>query len=410
MSGVFCANLWLIASLVVLGGILGVLANMYLARNYSRYTASGLVQIAEKAVGRVTDQGGKDYVLDMSTLSVEQRSQAAYLRTDALLNAVLTRPAVRDTTWFILFIHSGPGGNDVEDIHAAMVDLADKLSVQPLLESKYIEVEFSYSVPADCATIVRELVEQGLDDQGATKSSALRIRTQDLNLAKSTLTLKSNRLKDDIAKLQLDLNKEGVNTMQGMVGALPQEMSGLSQQQSEDQRLYNLANSKLQQFQAQLERGEDPAEIEKELHQDQQIQMLHLKVDDAEQGMTELGSVGPNSPRAQQYQQQVVMLEKQLADAEAERRVALRAELKSQLEQEKDAAESGLQAVAHKISELKDAQGELDFKLFQFFQSKEDQEATDVQLQNIQKQIDNIENETHDKDLAGVASAVAKHS
>ena len=235
--------------------------------------------------------------------------------------------------------------------------------------------------------------------------AALRIRTQDLNLAKSTLTLKSNRLKDDIAKLQLDLNKEGVNTMQGMVGALPQEMSGLSQQQSEDQRLYNLANSKLQQFQAQLERGEDPAEIEKELHQDQRIQMLHLKVDDAEQGMTELGSVGPNSPRAQQYQQQVVMLEKQLADAEAERRVALRAELKSQLEQEKDAAESGLQAVAQKISELKDAQGELDYKLFQFFQSKQDQEATDVQLQNIQKQIDNIENETHDKDLAGVSWA-----
>ncbi len=95
-----------------------------------------------------------------------------------------------------------------------------------------------------------------------------------------------------------------------------------------------------------------------------------------------------------------------LADAEAERRVALRAlELKSQLEQEKDAAESGLQAVAQKISELKDAQGELDYKLFQFFQSKQDQEATDVQLQNIQKQIDNIENETHDKDLAGVSWA-----
>ncbi len=205
------ANLWLIALLVVLGGILGVLANMYLARNYSRYTASGLVQITEKAIGRVTDPNGKDYVLDMSTLSVEQRSQAAYLKTDALLNAVLTRPAVRDTTWFKQFVHTGPGGNDVADIPAAKADLADKLSVQPLVESKYIEVDFSYSVPADCATIVRELVEQGLDDQGATKSSALRIRTQDLNLAKSTLTLKSNRLKDDIAKLQLDLNKVKVS-------------------------------------------------------------------------------------------------------------------------------------------------------------------------------------------------------
>ncbi len=78
-------------------------------------------------------------------------------------------------------------------------------------------------------------------------------------------------------------------------------MSGLSQQQSEDQRLYNLANSKLQQFQAQLERGEDPAEIEKELHQvTSESRCFTFKVDDAEQGMTRIGdALGPISPIAQ---------------------------------------------------------------------------------------------------------------
>src|SRR3954466_6275916 len=39
------ANLWLIITLVVLMGGLGYLANRYLANNYPRYTASGLVRV-----------------------------------------------------------------------------------------------------------------------------------------------------------------------------------------------------------------------------------------------------------------------------------------------------------------------------------------------------------------------------
>src|SRR4249920_2549485 len=52
------ANAWLITSAVVLGGIIGFFANMYLAKNYSRFTATGWVQISEKRVGSLYDPSG----------------------------------------------------------------------------------------------------------------------------------------------------------------------------------------------------------------------------------------------------------------------------------------------------------------------------------------------------------------
>ena len=312
-------HLWLIVLSVVLGGVIGFFVNMYLAKNYSRYTAVGLVQIADQRVGRITDQGGEEFRLDTSTLTVEQRSQAAYLKTDALLNAVVNRPAVRETAWFKQFVHTGPGGNEVADIPAAKLDLADKLTVQPIVESKYVQLEFSYSVPADCATIVKELVDQALEEQGDVKSTSLRARMQDLNLTKSTLTLKKNRLQDDIAKLQLELNSQGISTNAGMQSSRSMEMSGYQAERNEAQRDYNQANANLKQIQAQLDRGEDPPEIEKQIREDNRLQGLREQVDGLQAALGQV-TVGPNNPRYQQIQQQLVSVQKQSADAEAEKR------------------------------------------------------------------------------------------
>jgi uncharacterized protein involved in exopolysaccharide biosynthesis len=154
------ANAWLITSAVVLGGLIGFFANMYLARNYSRFTATGWVQIAEKRFGGVNDPNGTIYALDTTTLGVEQRSQSQLLRTDTLINSVLSRPAVRDTSWFKQFVKIGPDGTERADIAAAKIDFADKLAIVPLMESKLIELQFSYSNPDDCATLLSELVEQ----------------------------------------------------------------------------------------------------------------------------------------------------------------------------------------------------------------------------------------------------------
>src|SRR5205809_1293864 len=55
-------------------------------------------------------------------------------------------------------------------------------------------------------------------------------RQQDLNLTKSTLTLKNNRLKETLAQLQAELNKEGVTTSPGQTSPREYEMRSLIEQ------------------------------------------------------------------------------------------------------------------------------------------------------------------------------------
>ena len=79
-----------------------------------------------------------------------------------------------------------------------------------------------------------------------------------------------------------------------------------------------------------------------------------------------------------------------------------REEVKQKLEQEEQAAQNTLTSVQQKIEDNKNELGELDYKLFEFYQEKLEQEATDVQLQNVDKQIDDAQSQTRDKDLATV--------
>jgi capsular exopolysaccharide synthesis family protein len=398
------ANAWLIALAFVLSAIVGFLINMWLAKNYSRFTATGWVTIAEKKVRNLNDPNGEAYEIDISTLGVDQRTQAQILHTDALLNAVLQRPAVRDTGWFKQFVSTSAGGNQGPDMAAAKADLYDKLSIVPLVETKLIQVSFSYSNPEDCKTIIEELVDEHLQEQNALKSATLLVRKQDLSLTKSTLTLKNNRLKETIATLQSELNKEGISPMNPGASPRMMELAGLSGQRQQEQSDYGRAKSELDQLQARLDRGDDIAEIEEEIGRDPRIQSLRVDVDQLSMAVDQPG-LGPNSPRVQGMQRQLMNTQKNLSDLEGERRMSLKSAYRERLEQSKNAAEANLQAVNEKINTIKDAQGELDYKMFEFFRNKQEQEATAVQLDNIDKQINSIDNDTRGKDLAAVSWA-----
>ena len=215
----------------------------------------------EKRSGRVEGEG-LIYELDTTTLNVEQRSQALMLRTDALLNAVLSRPTVRETSWFRQFLHTGPDGTPVADIPAAKADLEDKLSVTPEVDSKLIGITFTYSNPSDCSTIINELVDEHLADQNSIQADVLRSRTQDLNLTKSSLTLKDNRLKEDIAKLQGELNSKGIMTGPNRISERDLEMQALGTQESRARDEYSTAKAQLDILTDHLKNGEDPPEVD----------------------------------------------------------------------------------------------------------------------------------------------------
>ena len=71
-------------------GGLGYLANRYLANNYPRYTATGLVKVDPSVSYNPLDKQAS--VVDISTLQIEQRTQVQLMKNESLMNAVLSKP------------------------------------------------------------------------------------------------------------------------------------------------------------------------------------------------------------------------------------------------------------------------------------------------------------------------------
>jgi capsular exopolysaccharide synthesis family protein len=394
------AHIPLIIFSLIIGGGLGFAANWYLAKHYSRYTATGLVQIAERRTRGVAEGGGET-MLDMSSLVVELKSQARLLHTETLFSEVLNRPAVRDTTWFKQFMRVNADGIEAPDIAAAKDDLSDKLSITPSPETKLIEVNFTYSNPQDCDTIIEEVIEQHLQDQNKFRAEVLSERTGDLAVTKSALQLKNNQRQDQIAHLQEELNAEGLNTMANHTSPRDMQLMAYAEEQKTARYQLNEAKSQLDTVKSRLTAGEDPPEVEEKIQEDHRIQTLRDDVD-ALQAQISGMDVGENNPRFQSAQHNLAMYQKQLDDAEAERRVLIRADLTNKLEQAQQAAQMTLDAATQKMEDSKAALGQLDFKLFQFYQAKQDQEVITTQLQTIDKQLEDADEETRGKDLATI--------
>src|SRR6266545_2579163 len=146
-------HMWLILVLLIVSAVGGYFINWYLARHYSRYTATGLIKIqAPPGFSLISET--KEARMDTSTLQVEQKSQARMLTHQSLLIRVLKdREDVRKTDWFKSF-----GNNIVK----AKEDLLDKLDVNAVPDTRLVAISMSYSKPEDTKTIVEELVTQHL--------------------------------------------------------------------------------------------------------------------------------------------------------------------------------------------------------------------------------------------------------
>ncbi len=394
------ANFLLIIFSLIGGSALGFGTNWYLAKHYSRYTATGLVQITERRPRGIAEGGGEPQ-LDTSGLSIELKSQARLLHTETLFSEVLNRPAVRDTSWFKQFIKVNVDGIEAPDIAAAKDDLSDKLGIALSPETKLIEVNFTYSNPQDCDTIIEELIEQHLQDQNMFRAEVLRERTGDLAVTKSALMLKNNQRQDQISRLQEELNAEGFNTMAGHTSPRDMQLVELGEEQKNARFELNEAKSKLDTVKARLAAGEDPPEVEQAIMEDRRIQQLHDEIDGLQAQVSGM-DVGENNRQYQSATHNLAMLQKQLDDVESERRVKLREAVTSKLEQAQQAAQMSLDASTQKMEDSKASLGQLDFKLFQFYQAKQDQENITIQLQTIDKQLEDADEETRGKDLATI--------
>lgn len=391
------AHLWLILIVTcVIAPATGFGINKFLEVKYPRYTAAGYIQVQPQVVNDSPIKGPS--MADPSTVALEIRTQAQVLRTDAMFSKMLQRseaaaaasgsdedgtrlPRVRDTKWF---------GQFKGDISKAKLDFEENLSVTPLQDTKLIKVEFTYSEPEDCKTIVYDLVSTYLAEQQESQTYSLKDRTAVLTGLRDKAKTRLSVLTGEKQQAQLRLNSDG--GVAGRIGAKEIELSKLVQEQIDAGIKAAKAQAEYQAVLEAVQQGQDPGGVEMYvqrnspylLNDEQNVQQVDVEATLAKD------QYGEDNPKYKALAKRLELMkaayQKKYDAARATARIALLDGAKA----EAGALQATADGMNKRVETLKGELGDLSNAMLALLSAQEEERGLREQIKIVQEQIDNV--------------------
>ena len=252
----------------------GYLVNKYLANNYSRYTAMGLMTV--HVAPEVPVPGRPEVIAGSEAITLQQNTQAKTLKHESLFMAVIAddESKIRQTGWWRQF------QGERDPLAAAKKDMEDHFEAEPVPNSRLLRVSMTYSDPEDARTIVEEMVNKHIElvkkDQFDIESKKVELLTHQLNSVK--LELNEDVIKQERQK-EMELGTEQVGTSTTWNGALYQ-LDRLMQEESKIQAELAGLNSRYQTLTRDLEDGRTPAEVESQINNSMRYLNARQRLDD----------------------------------------------------------------------------------------------------------------------------------
>lgn len=381
------ANIWMILLVLMLAGIAGVALNeLVFAKYFSRYTAVGWVRITP--VSRPSLLTPYDVQADYGMLAVRQRTQAQYFKQDGLLFTFLKdSEEVKKTQWYQQFMLRQSDGAEKFDIGIAKDKLESSLSATALPETELIQISMTAPVAEDSRLILLELVNTHLNQQRKNMLDRESVEVADLNKLKASLNLRNNTLGEDLRRLQVDLNKGGYKTSVGGVSGKEMELMELLRSQMEKQQDLAEAQQFATSISDALSRGETPGEVDMMMNQDNRIFQKRAEADAYESSLRKFELYGKEHPRYKEIENGYNVALRQLDDAIAEFRSRMTGQLSQNAQMKVGTAQSALETLTNRISELRNELGDLDYKMVQFLTKMDERKNVEESLKIVQAKL-----------------------
>lgn len=378
------ANLWLIIGVVIVSAIAGFFTNMWLLKNYARYTSTALIEVRLPSELPKLDGQGQTLNFEPSPQSIEleQQNQASMLTNKYFLNKILETPdsPIRQTEWFKHW------GTHIDD---AKEDLQDKLEVTPRTNTRLISVAFPCPSARDSQTIVRTIAEEHIKERRDKVYNLQLQKSDDLNRLLSSYQEQLNSIHSRINQLATELAAYG-ETAEG-IGPLETKLNNLIQQQAMAQKDLNEAIGKRDTFVKLVQAGLTPKELQQYLVAngssaaiDSMIAQLQGELDVSKERFGE---------KSEQYKSTQIRL-KALTDSKGESDGATKdraaAAIKGELDSDVVVAQQNLAAFNKQLDELTKTSQTLAAKRAEMVQDKEQEKTLRDQLQKARDEFDRL--------------------
>lgn len=384
------ANVWLILGAVVVFAVLGVVMNFWLAKFHARYTATGLIQVQPNEI--IDPIMNRPERADRPQVEIEQRSQAALLQGERLYSDVLQRSeAVKQTSWY----------KEFADSRDAKENLMKRLSITPKPDTNLIMIQFSASVPKDCKTVVEEIVQGHLDQQGQMRRDTQLARSQTLNKLKEIHTVRRNDLLD---QLRTKGNKLAIDAL-GVPGHLNATEQRAGQLMSELAKLEGEAEAAKATFEsltAQLNSGQEPPILEEMMARDTLVVSYRQQVDAIDVALFEYQKLGDDHPFLKQLNARREISMKKYIDTRAEQLGKYRAALLDRMKTEMTMTQLSVATLNKSLEAVKNDLVALTEDLNIYLSTMEEEKSMRETLKSIDKELQDIKAYNLRADNAGV--------
>lgn len=378
------SNLWLIILFVTGTGVGGFFLNGYLAKHSPKYTSIGMMQMLPNQPADPL-RGILKSSMDNGALPVELKTQAQLLKSDSLVNDVLNDQdsPIRQTAWWTVTCKSDP--------QLARQHLREEMAVDPVADSKLIEVTMTYSNPKDCEVILQAIGDQHIKDQ---KQISLDQNADERHMLQDMDTKYQAELRmasEDVQQKAAELNISGIGTS-GFISTKEIELSDKVRVQLSLQTAKNASQSALDAFNAQLRNGQDPLKVTELTESDPTVAQYKAGLNQVQIELADLtdGQYGSSNPTVISMQKRVQLFQRKLDDARAERagevRDAMRAELQSNL----SSATAALNSMDQQVAAVKADMAELSNKMASYLNRKDEELTTRDRLKNVDQRLEDI--------------------
>jgi len=343
-------NLWLILLLLVVSGVLGFVANMFLARNHSKFTSEGLLQVnvSQTLASMIGRSGGPSaggaILMSNDSISIEQRTQVQGLRSESLFSDVLKdeNSQIRTTSWFKRF----------DSVADAKEDLSKNFSVSAINETRLIAVRMTYSNPEEARLIAQAIVDRhlssqrgvALDETSAQQGKLTRLRSKiqsDLNAAAAE--------RSDLAKR---LSDAGVPPG-ARVSSKDIEIEATTRGLIEAQQRLGVIRGQFQSLQTQMTEGTDPPMLLRFLESNEAYQRLQQQLREIDNALRAAERGGESSPTVRRLRDQRIATDTSLTDFRQEQLAKLKASVPESLRSEEMAADAAVKDAQRNLEQIK---------------------------------------------------------
>jgi len=370
------------------------------AKFYPSYMASGMVEV--RSPNPPPAMGGESPMVPKDVIEQTMNTQAAILKSQAILQKTLSDPVVKQTSWYRSFQEKG---SSAIDVNMALIDMGDRLVASPIRDTYFVQVSFAWRSAKECATIVNAVLDTYYASMRVASTEKTRNELDQFQKKaeqiRSDLQQKTEEQERFRSSSNIPLIEQRRANMGDQVAALTQLLAQSMTEKDQAQSVYEMYNRP-----GALDQIAKTPEMTQMVENNPSVHAYTQMLSDLRIALESAREKGPNNRNVRDLDNRIKTVEKELNEKKRQVISDSYRDMKERSRVQLDTINNQVMGLLNRLAEAKQELSDLEKQLAKYIATKQEIEALTKQLQAVEDQTFKLGIQLQSPDLVRVSIPV----